>query len=554
MSGVYKSLQPKDIRYTPYQAHKTVVADFDGSEESTVCKVYAAEHTLTSSYNFYQQGFTNIDVGNSYYTNAFATTTDGYYKTAVHAQLDHLFYREYLSNNKATLGGGAPINLQFRDLGYKAKVISFPTKIVGEGILQQSLQLTASGYTMADDGYGNLVFKPGGSNGISNYDSADYDNTMYSTTFNKHYKYVKEGAVPYITQNISYGSYKLTSTYRNVAFDLSSDGCTVDAVFVGSNNSSITLTSDTNELKNIYNLLNRDYAIAFRIKPTSTPAANEVILSKQDNMRDYAVNVDGTLFVEQSVPSQYPYKIEFDTSRRIRFTKSDTQTTVTLLSNALTLGTTYDVVVQRTGSNFEVWVDGTKQNTTTDVFYSNATVGTRFGTREQDCANECNLYIGNNHTGSAGLDASLSYFHIFDRSLSSNEINNLNDNSGWLNNFCGNVFYNLGLVVLTHPKVVGQSLTKSSLKGTVSLTETEVYCTVGPGEFNVTHNRSVQYWNPVQNRFEVDSRFTSSLFRPYVTSIGLYNDKYELLAVGKLSTPIQTSAKTDTTFVLRYDS
>ena len=47
---------------------------------------------------------------------------------------------------------------------------------------------------------------------------------------------------------------------------------------------------------------------------------------------------------------------------------------------------------------------------------------------------------------------------------------------------------------------------------------------------------------------------TGSLFKPYVTTIGLYNEDNELLVVGKLGQPIRTSDETDTTFVLRWDT
>jgi len=553
MSGVYKSLQPKDIRTTPYRAHKSLITTFTNNESDTDdCKVYEAEHSLSSSYNFFEQGRTNLDYGNAYFTGQFATTTDGYYKTAVHTQLDHLFYREYLSNNKATLGGGAPILFQYRDLGYKALVISFGTKKVGEGILPESLQITASGYTISDDLYGNLVF-----DGLSNPDAADYDNVMASYTFNRYYEYVSEGAVPYLEQPVSYGSYKLFASFSNLSFTTPNNDGTVAAKFVSSQNSVMMLGAST-ELKNVYNMYNRDYAIAFRIKVNSAPASDAVILAKQDKMNDVAVTLDGDLYTNTDVPSQYPYKLELTSGRKIKFSKSDTQTTISMESAALTLGDTYDVVLMRTGSQFRLYLDGGSPTTLTDTFIQNIGSNTIFNTsglptKEQDCGNRSNLYVGNNYDRTKGINAEISYLHIFDRSLTEGEVDNLNETDGWLGNYCGNVFYNLGLVVLTHPQLTNASLTALRCKGTVSMRETEVYCTVAPGEFNVSHNRSLQYWNPVHNQFEIDSRYTGSLFQPYVTSIGLYNDNNELIAVAKLSTPIQTSKTTDTTFVVRYD-
>jgi hypothetical protein len=555
MSGIYKSLQPKDVRTTPYRAHKTIATSFSGDvSPSGECKVYVAAHTPSSSYDFYQQGFQSLDAGNPYFTGNFLTTTDGYYQTAIHSQLDHLFYREYLNNNKATLGGGAPITFQYRDLGYKAKVISFGTLKVGEGILPETVQLSASGYTVVDDKYGNLIFSEGGSNGITTYDAADYDNVMFSHTFNRQYYYVGEGPISQHIQNVTYGSYKLFTSYSNVAYTLVDNSGSVAASFKQASGSVIVMSAGT-ELKQVYNKSNSDYAIAFRFKARTTPAATSsmVILAKQDRITDYAVDLEGNIFTDTNTPSQYPYKIEFDSSSKLKFTKSNTQTTVTAQSNALTLNTYYDVVIQRTGSKIDLWVDGTKQTSVTDTFMVGAVQGTTYNIKDQECANRCNLYIGNSYDITRGLDGEIMYMHMFDRALSDNEIDNLDQNFGWLGNYCGNVFYNLGLCVLTHPKLVNTPLDLIRVKGTLSMRETEVYCTVGPNEFNVTHNRSIQYWNPVSNQFEIDTRYQTASFRPYVTTVGLYNDRNELLAVAKLSTPIQTSEKTDTTFVIRYD-
>lgn len=46
---------------------------------------------------------------------------------------------------------------------------------------------------------------------------------------------------------------------------------------------------------------------------------------------------------------------------------------------------------------------------------------------------------------------------------------------------------------------------------------------------------------------------THSLFKPYVTTIGLYNDNNELLAVGKLARAIKLSDDYETNFIVRFD-
>jgi hypothetical protein len=46
---------------------------------------------------------------------------------------------------------------------------------------------------------------------------------------------------------------------------------------------------------------------------------------------------------------------------------------------------------------------------------------------------------------------------------------------------------------------------------------------------------------------------TGSYFSPYITTVGLYNNNYELIAVGKLAQPLPTSAVTDTTILINLE-
>jgi len=50
------------------------------------------------------------------------------------------------------------------------------------------------------------------------------------------------------------------------------------------------------------------------------------------------------------------------------------------------------------------------------------------------------------------------------------------------------------------------------------------------------------------------NNITGPDYRPYATTVGLYNGANELLVVGKLGTPYPIPANTDMTFVIRWDS
>jgi hypothetical protein len=55
------------------------------------------------------------------------------------------------------------------------------------------------------------------------------------------------------------------------------------------------------------------------------------------------------------------------------------------------------------------------------------------------------------------------------------------------------------------------------------------------------------------NNWKLYDLMGSGIIKPYVTTIGLYNDKYELLAVAKVSTPIQRTFDVNQLFIVRFD-
>lgn len=103
----------------------------------------------------------------------------------------------------------------------------------------------------------------------------------------------------------------------------------------------------------------------------------------------------------------------------------------------------------------------------------------------------------------------------------------------------------------------------------------EVKCRVLENDFNYSQNPSVfksstlisgsqalPFYAP-ENGTSINGQITDgtladnvtgSSFRPYTTTIGLYNEENELLVVGKLATPYPIPSNTDMTFIVRWDS
>ena len=83
--------------------------------------------------------------------------------------------------------------------------------------------------------------------------------------------------------------------------------------------------------------------------------------------------------------------------------------------------------------------------------------------------------------------------------------------------------------------------------------ENFVKCTVEESEYNLSYNPTL-----LSDRTNISSSLTSfatgSDFRPYVTTLGLYNEQNELLMVAKFGKPIPISSETDMTFLFKYDT
>jgi hypothetical protein len=82
-----------------------------------------------------------------------------------------------------------------------------------------------------------------------------------------------------------------------------------------------------------------------------------------------------------------------------------------------------------------------------------------------------------------------------------------------------------------------------------SILETQYKTTIRENEFNFSLNPSLISGS----EGDVYDFVTSSYFSPYVTTVGLYNDNQELLAIGKLSQPLPTSRTTDTNIFINID-
>lgn len=135
---------------------------------------------------------------------------------------------------------------------------------------------------------------------------------------------------------------------------------------------------------------------------------------------------------------------------------------------------------------------------------------------------------------------------------------------------CGNIFYYHGIAVITSgsdiSNFVNSSAVTCSFNSSLTVYETQFKCTIRESEFNFTLNPSAElsgslatfpalqtssFYQPRGG--DLNSNVTGSSFTPYVTTVGLYDDSQNLLAIGKLAQPLPTSATTDTTILINLD-
>ena len=127
--------------------------------------------------------------------------------------------------------------------------------------------------------------------------------------------------------------------------------------------------------------------------------------------------------------------------------------------------------------------------------------------------------------------------------------------------YIGNIIYKHGIVVLTGgtrtrnywneeiSTFVSNTNVTCSFSSSYTMYETQYKCTIGESEFNFTQNPSISSGS----NGDVIDLSTGSFFTPYITTVGLYNDQRDLIAVGKLAQPIPISKTTDTSVLINID-
>ena len=136
----------------------------------------------------------------------------------------------------------------------------------------------------------------------------------------------------------------------------------------------------------------------------------------------------------------------------------------------------------------------------------------------------------------------------------------------------GNIFYGVGVAIVKQDtgSFSGSLVTNRGLFLTTGSTvnvqfgathtiyEHQIICTMEPGEFNYSSNPTIRRTtisgSIVGSGSVAQDLIYSGTMTPYFTTIGLYNDMYELLAVAKVTTPIRRVVSTQQSIIIRLDA
>jgi hypothetical protein len=492
--------------------------------------------------------------------------------------LNHLYYKR-AGQPYETFGYADPIAIE-RTLFNEAYVISVPQKKFGESIKPGSVKLNfkntalnAISMSLTDDGKGNLIDTVLSSS-ISN-------ELLYvgfnSSTYNKYYHEFISSTSSLLNSNEDINSIYVDSLLPEL-------NVTAKKIHISPNTGlTIGATNWGNAAymygKGYIRIPNRDefnfkrssnFAVSFWLRSEHTGNSVGYILTKRttgtgETLSNKIINTGDVNYNA----TQYPFEILCIGNSLIA--KQSIGTSESTITTSITANTPTHIVFQQTGSLIELYVNGT--------FVSNSHVP------KGNIHNNSDIFIGSlgidsNKDGIKGLQGAIREFFIFDKGLTqseiaqlaSNELNTMSTNT----NAVGNVFYEHGIIVVSDPRAkygtaeyktfndrlynyisaVTQSayINDFSLEynSTLTLYEYEFICNLKEDEFNFTSNPTIRLDNNPNS--EIPKDFVgSNYFSPYITTIGLYTDSGELVAVGKLGTPIKKRDDVDLSLIVRFD-
>lgn len=495
---VFKKIDTADIMINPFQAHKSWQF-ISGSSTSSLLPLNAI-YTDTLP-----------PIGSELTYND-ASNIDGSLQTVIYYSINHLYYK-YKDQPTKTYG---PTNLNRtkKYLYQTASVFSIPQIKIGQEIKPESFTIKHSFATLTADRYGNIY------NSDINTSSFATD-VMWYEGFNE---YFDTARIPYITTGV---------TYIDGVPD--TDASSLPIGLAAKFNGAGYIESDLNGSYD----RDHDYAISFWLSGSNN-GSNTLIATKASS----------------SLTPQYPFKIELSGSNQIVFSVAGSTTFKAQVTSSIFNTNNWNhFICEKSGSNIQIYTNGVLESTTSSPLLTNTlspfTASARIDNTDK-------LYIGGYSANNSNLTGVIDEVRIFNKSLSNSEITSLSsatiiDGALLQTNHYGNIFTKQGIAVISTLDYqfhnVINDFVNISYKSTVSIYELGVVAKLDAGDFNMSTNLTLTR----DDDMTYHSFVSGSDFAPYITTIGLYNDAGQLLAVGKLAQPIKKRNDVDMNFLIRID-
>ena len=515
---VFKRINSSDVNVTPFQTYKswTVISGSATSSALPLQAIHSDVNTLPA-------------LGTTLTYND-ASNIDGTLQTITYFSINHLFYKHKSEPMKTY--GPTDLSRTNKFLYQSASILSFPQIRVGEGIKPTSFLLTAS--FSSGSVYGAAYYGTGSYNiNVPLYIKSDRYGNLYDASVNtasivtqvKWYEgfneYFDANRVSYTTAGITYiPGVTTTNGYQGpIGYAAKFDG----TGYIKST------------LDGLYDR-NHDYAISFFISASNT-GVNKIVATKASS----------------SLTPQYPFRIELSGSNQIVFSAAGSTSFKTQITSSATTTSWTHIVCQKSGSFLQMYVNGTLHASASSVLLIDTNSPFTASARID---NTSPLFIGGFESDS-NLSGVLDEIRIFNKSLTSTQVGYLADRSegGTLlqTNHVGNVFAKQGIAVISSPdyrydNIINLPYT-ASYRSTKTIYELGVTAKINSGDFNMSSNLSLTADDDVTYK----SFATSSAFAPYITTIGLYDNAGQLLAIGKLAQPIRKRPDVDMNFLIRVD-
>jgi len=590
--SVFRALRPSDKQFTPVQSFKSYIVsptNYSGSGYG----LYHGIHSKNTPALY--SPFTANDPVNSY---------DGSNKYIIWNAVDHRYYRyPYDAARSIELTNRRTVD---KFLFYSSSLLSLPYFELGERVKAGSVNIQRSvvsypeyDFTLQDDGNGNLR--------DALIDSSSFANRKKLTgywTFNNEFRKFNNGFGTITNGEISFDSRLFTPEFDSyiknigivpgIEMSYTPTPTTINSGLAGAfgvNGTSFIRTGHISDFD--YSPVD-DWTISFWI---NTPASSShttghyaTLISKryEKEVTNYDIassllltGVESTITgsvteltldeTNRTKSKRYPFNIEIyqaasDLTKQgtIIASMGGTETVVTasIISSVhgSTTGSWHHVAVQHSSSIFKIYRDGVlaQSANTTGIGETRNKAKLLFGNPDSDSTRAISF----------GYSGSMAEIRFYDYACTNTELQSLANahfisGSLYQTNVAGNVFYRNGHIVISSPvpKYHNTLLSGSfigghpnnwsaSYRGTHTIYENMILCNVPKDVMNVSVN-------PTAVRQGYDSLrpddFINGIIKPYITTIGLYNDRCQLLAVGKLGQPIQKRDDIDMNFIIKYD-